>query len=445
MNLNTKNVFYLILFVFFVRVVTILFIGKIPCMDSIYLQLGTEIFSDTVGTVKLSPFYSVVIFLLTNILGGLFNASAAVYIFGGMIISVYIYLSAKLIYDETTARIALLISAIFPSITIAVAGYSHSVVLAAAFEIMAVYYFLWFLKSKNFLYVLFVVPLIILSIMTRPEALIVVVPFILIVCLLKLYEENTGFYNEDSLQETSIATQESSAASAPIGVMLGMVFREKNKSILIFLLIIVSSVVCFTLAHKSFVYQFSHDKTYAGVFTDKVYSYMTFVTTFSMREYGQYGTPQEIMDTSVPFIGTPESNNYSVLTAILRYPARIISNIFFNAKELLDNLAHPLFTPFYFYIFIGLIFSRSNPRSEIRTTSLLALLAFFHIVPLVLFHVEIRYMTAIGIILIFLISRGVFYMENKKLASVIILPPSLAIYMVYVYKFSGPAFSMCGF
>ena len=90
-----SNFIKLIFLIFFVRTLTIFFIGKIPCMENLYWALGNEIINDKVETINLVPLYSIIIFILDQIFNNLFLTSSLIFIFSSTIISIFIYFMAN--------------------------------------------------------------------------------------------------------------------------------------------------------------------------------------------------------------------------------------------------------------------------------------------------------------------------------------------------------------
>ena len=82
-----SNFIKLIFLILFVRILTILFIGKIPCMENLYWQLGNEIINDNVGTINLVPLYSIILFILDQIFNNLFLTSSLTFIFSYILIN----------------------------------------------------------------------------------------------------------------------------------------------------------------------------------------------------------------------------------------------------------------------------------------------------------------------------------------------------------------------
>ena len=194
-------------------------------------------------------------------------------------------------------------------------------------------------------------------------------------------------------------------------------------------------VQLFLLAHKYFVSFISSDNQYAGFFTDNKYSYATFIHTYSLRFYDTI-VHELAVDVSSRFIGTPEDNNFSIIKAILSNPYQFLVNVLYNLKEILMRFGHPLFAPFYLYFFIGYLFyNKHRSLSEIKKLFILILLLILHTMPILIFHVEIRYMLPLSIIILIIVSRGIFfYNDNYNLVLIIYTILNFIIYFAYLLK-----------
>lgn len=193
-------------------------------------------------------------------------------------------------------------------------------------------------------------------------------------------------------------------------------------------------------AHSRFVLQNCKNKTTAGIFTDNKYSYLTFIHTYSLRFYNGISNEKAI-EASTPLIGSPEKNNYSISKAILNNPKQFISNIAFNTKEIIDTMAHPLFMPFYFYLFIGLLLMGVS-FSEKTGIIFLLILIILHLSPLLIFHIEIRYMQIICAFLLLLISAGASKYKNNEVFLYSIQFITFIIFMAYAINNRNSA-SLC--
>ena len=177
----------IIFIILFIRTLTILFIGKIPCMENLYWMLGSEIINNKVETINLVPLYSIILFLLDWIFNNLFLTSSLIFIFSSTIISIFIYLICDNLYDKKTAKIALILSLFYPSISVSIAGYSHTVIFTVVFEIIAFYFLLIFLKNQKLNLFIPVIFFSIITIYLRPEYMIVVFSFTILILLFQIY------------------------------------------------------------------------------------------------------------------------------------------------------------------------------------------------------------------------------------------------------------------
>lgn len=169
-------------------------------------------------------------------------------------------------------------------------------------------------------------------------------------------------------------------------------------------------LVCF--ASKQFVNHNTKDKTTASVFSDSKYSYFTFIHTYSLR-YFDIVDDEKAIKASAPFIGNPKENNYSISKAILKNPKQFLSNCFYSMKELLDYFGHPLFMPFFLYFFIGGLFLKLSSK-EIYGMYIILFLLLLHIIPLIIFHVSVKYMTQLSSLIVILTSLGATKLNISK-------------------------------
>lgn len=376
-SIVTNKVAQLILLSLLVRIITIFLIGKTPCMEPSYLFQGEQIFKGTAEILYLSSLYAIVVYVLTLLTGSLFTASALIFILGSTLTSVMIYLIAKHFFGEKTGAYALLFAIFLPNLTVAISGFAHSVILGTALDLSAIYFLLKYYENPSYKRLLWVCAGSVLSIYTRPETLIILVPFFMLF----------GMYQISNYTE--------------------------NKKILIRNAILYVAFIClFCFAHKQFVYHNSKNKATANVFSDSKYSYLTFIHTYSIR-YFDVVDDDKAIKASTPFIGTPEENHYSVFKAVIKNPKQFVSNIFFNMKEMLDFSGHPLFIPVFLYMFIGALFLTLT-KEETVAIRVVLLLLLLHLVPLILFHVSIKYLTQVSSLVLILVAFGASKLNLNK-------------------------------
>lgn len=377
-----------------VRILCVFIIGKVPCMESDYLSEGKNIVDGTSCVIYLSPLYSVLVYSLSILFDSIFYASSLIFIVSSTLVSYYIYSICKLWFNEQAANTSLLFALFIPNLTVSIAGYSHSVILGIALELAALFQLLIYFNKNTFKNLALALLFTILTICIRPELIVVIVPFYFMLLT----------YDIIFLKNRSFAKS----------IFAGVFFILLSLSIFM---------------HKEFVKSCSINKETAGIFTDNTYSYFTFIHTYSIRYFNTINDQQAI-SASKPFIGSPEENQYSIPTAILKNPIHFAANILFNCKEILDNLAHPLFLPFYFYFFIGLLFQNPEKKNYVPLV-LISGLFLLHMIPLVIFHVEIRYMQAFCVLFIILTSVGESLLKSKIYRNAVVCC-TFVIFMIYL-------------
>jgi hypothetical protein len=405
MNIPFNKVSVLLFLTFLIRILCVCVIGKIPCMESNYFTEGKNLIEGIPVIVYLSPFYSTLIYTLTTCLNSLFYASALIFILSSTAVSYYIYAICKL-WNERAAYTSLLFTLFIPNLTVSIAGYSHSVILGIALELAAVFYILIYLKKNVFHHLFTAFIFTVLTIFIRPELIIVIIPLYIIMFAYTIF--NRGIKHSYKM----------------IG-LAGLFFTFLTLSV---------------FTHKLFVKAHNINKNTAGVFTDNTYSYFAFIHVYSLR-YFDIIDDHKAINASMPFIGSPETNNYSIATAILKNPVQFGTNVLFNCKEILDNLAHPLFLPFYFYFFIGILFK--NPlKPDYIPLSLITILFFLHCIPLVVFHVEVRYMQPLTLLILIVASLGESDLKSKIYRNAAVFF-TFIIFMIYLINNKNMA-SLCG-
>ncbi len=386
---------FLLLFTLFVRILCVLIIGKVPCMENDYFLEGKNIIQGIPCVIYLSPLYSTVVFILSTLFESVFYASSFIFVLSSTAASFYIYSICKLWFNERAAATSLLFSLFIPNLTVSIAGYSHSVMLGIALELSALFYMLRYFNSNALKDLLLACVFTTLALFIRPELLIVLLPFYFVLLVHTI-------------------------------ILNGI--KQSYKKIMLaafFFLFIFLSV----FTHKLFVRSHNIKKETAGIFTDNTYSYFTFIHTYSLRYFGVIDDQQAIL-ASEPLIGSPKQNNYSIPAAVLKNPAQFISNMLYNCKELLDNLAHPLFMPFYMYFFIGILFMPTMKPGNLPFF-FISLLFILHVIPLIIFHVEIRYMQALSLLIIIVASVGESKLESRRYRNVAVFCTSI-IFLMYL-------------
>ena len=202
---------------------------------------------------------------------------------------------ANLILEKITSRrtgmIALLILLFLPNLTVAIAGYSHTLTVGVFFVLVSIYLIILLSYSG----IKFLIPTLlfsvssILAIYIRPESIII----ILSLYLLLMIKRNIKILNKVCFLCLS--------------------------------LVLISTGIFF---HAKFIKQKSNSVT-AGIFSDKKYSYLAFIHAYCLH------TGANINDTtaiklSARYFGTPESNDWSIYNAIKKNPHAEVLNILSN-------------------------------------------------------------------------------------------------------------------
>jgi 4-amino-4-deoxy-L-arabinose transferase-like glycosyltransferase len=393
--MTIKHTHIILLVIFVVRILCTFLIDKTPCMEPSYYLQGKCIVQDNCDILYLSSLYSILIYLLSTLFNSSFLASSIIFIISSTIVSIYLYLISTRLFGEKAAVLCLLFSVFYPNLTVSIAGYSHTVMIGNAFEFAAIYYLLRFFKQNTYVRLFGIFLLVITAIFIRPEMVLVLLPFYI---ALFIYEYTVSG-----------------------NVSLKLILQS-----VLFYLLIFSSVYM----HKIFVHSNSKNKETAGIFSDNQYSYYTFIHTYSLRYKNVIDTDTAIT-VSEPFIGSPSENRFSISKAIFKNPKQFISNITYNCKELLDYFAHPLFVPFYFYFFIGLLLYR-NERKDLSAFLLLGILIVLHIIPLIIFHVEIRYLQSISILILLFVGVGASRLEMNKFLLYTFVFLTFVIFTIYL-------------
>ncbi len=406
---NYKSNLLLILSItLLVRIITVFLIGKIPCMDFSYWNEANNILNgSSKQPIYLVPSYGFLLYFLNKVLGSLFLASSICYVLFSFCIALLMYLIAKVMFNERTATITLLLITFMPNLTVAVAGYSHTSTVSLAFILSALYVLILgnFSKMKLTSCIIYFTVSSALAIFIRPESIIIIISILLLTIL-----------NKD----------------------LKLINRLK--------IILISSVLLFTAikGHQIWI-KHNTNSQYAGTFSDNKYTYLTFMHTLSLKN-GTGIVDSIALDLSIKSFGSPESNRWSTIKAISKNPKIFVSNILYNIKELLDSCAHPLFYPFYLYFFIGIgIFSIWNKKN--RYLQLLPLILLFSsIIPVLVFHVEIRYLVNFLVSIILISSYGLAEMNDlgkTKITLALLIFANFIIYAVYLIN-NSKLESLCG-
>jgi len=392
-------------FYFLINIITVSIIDKIPCMEPNYLNQGINILKIEKTDINLSPLYSILIASLFNLTESLLIATSLTFVFFSTLMAYFVYKFTELNYGKGPGIIALILLFFFPISSVSIIGYSHSVIVSAAFLFGFIYFISNFRISLNNKYLLASFIFALVSVLTRPETLFVI--FLVII------------YNLFSL----------------------IISKQKLKGGLLisFMIFGISSGL---MLHKELVKSASQEQNNIGVFTKSKYSYMTFIHTYSMR-YANAIDDELAIKYSEAHIGTPESNNFSIARAISKNYTQFFSNIVFNIKSTIELFGKPILIPFYFFIFIGgafFVFEQSS-----KSATVLLLLIIGNIVPVLIFHPEPRYLLPSAVAILILCSVGMSALSNKnKVFSIIIISGiNIIFYIRYAVIFSDITLSRC--
>ncbi len=414
-----KKIFSLLFLTLVIRILTVFIIGKTPCMDITYFAQADRILHSA-GKVDIyiTPSYGFILYFLNIIFHSLYISSAVVYIlfsFGAALMS---WLIARDLFDERSGLLTLLLLLFFPNLTVAVAGYSHTVVVSSFFILLGVYILLRFSSSgKNYFY-----PALFFSLTTvagtyiRPECVLILGGLSLFIFL----------RNSQAL-------------------------KQKIYFMSLSLLIIISGI----FLHAELI-KYKSASQYPSAFSDSKYVYITYVCTFSdikNASLGQIGAKgsAEFSDSvslklSEDAFGSPESNHWSIFRAIKKNPKVALTHALWVAKQCLFDVGHPLFCPFYIYFLAGVgIFFLIKQRST-KALILLYGIFFISLVPLAFAHAEIRYLMNCVFPIVFLAAFGITQFGSTKkvnAVSLIIVAANFIIYLIYLIN-NMRLDSLCG-
>jgi hypothetical protein len=362
------------------RIALPIIIGTVPPMDEIYIRLARELFSGQRSiAIRVSPFYAITMHLLNRLIGNWVVTSWIVYIACSILLALAIYLLAKDMFGAQVARYVLLLVSIHPSFTFAVVGFSHTVVASTAFLALYLYYF-WRMingRGKRFDSIL-AVGSILISTLIRPETAFYFIFFTIGAILIEFFYIRAHKRPRDSMK---------------IGLMIVMFTA----------VIIIQYQLIIGRAESK----------YMNLFTDARYSYETYTHTLSLRAAGviDNNLAQKLARQA---FGDPETLEYSIANAIKANPQEAAKNVIFNLKSLLQIAAHPLFMPFFLYLFIGLgLFSQAWSGAWKQYVFLFAMIMPC-LLTILIMHVEVRYLNPIAIPLTILAGLGINSVTGRR-------------------------------
>jgi 4-amino-4-deoxy-L-arabinose transferase-like glycosyltransferase len=391
-----------------IRIVTVLYIGKIPCMDPQYYRQAYGLFN-LKGKIDLfiTPSYGILLYIAQSLLKSPFLASAILYILFSFGSSVMSYLLASKLFNQKTGEVLLVLGLFLPNFTTAVAGYSHTTTVSAFFILTALYILVSFLKGHGspFVYGFLFGLISLAAAFIRPESLA-----ILVVLSLAMFVYKT---------------------------------RTIHKKF-VFLLLSWAIIGIGLAGHGAFIKN-RCNSPYPSTFSDARYSYRTYMATFSdaRHKYKYYENSLVLKcdtcaeDTvalalSTQAFGSAQANHYSVFSAMLHNPKVTLINDFYNAKKSFDYFAHPLFCPFYIYFFLGMgLFALIREKNR-QTLIFILSLFLISFIPIIFARAEIRYMMNCLYPVLFLAAYGITGLQTKKEQNMSMLGLSIFNFMFFL-------------
>lgn len=363
------------------RIALPLIIRAIPPMEIFYVRLGQQLFEtqDKID-IKVSPFYASLIHWL-NIFNNWHLTSWLLYTSFSIMLGLIVYQLAREMFDQPTAQFALALLILHPSLTFAVVGFSHTVVVSTTFLYLSVYAY-WKILQQQHEAAMAAIGSVsaTLATLVRPELMLY---FALFCCTMLI---------------KSIYSVAKHRHFKPLAITLSMV-------------IVYSSLIALQ-------YGFIRQRTnsaYMNLFTDARYSYETYTHTLSLRAVGSIDE-DVARKLALEAFGDPEANQYSIATAMRNNPKEAAKNIIFNLKELLDIAGHPLFMPFFLYLLIGVGLTHQDTRQKWRQHLFLGAIFIPCLVAVTIMHVEVRYLNPVIPPLIIWMALGMVHLQriNKR-------------------------------
>jgi len=367
----------LIAIAFLVTRVFVSFVRGMPDMEHLYASVGTKLFeSSDKFELQHSPVYSAFLYGIHRITGDWLLSTQLIYIFSSLLAAWALYSIAKMLFDEEIALYTLVLAIFLPNFTAAVAGYSHTVVVANAFVNLSILFFLMAHRSPNIRNMVLFSLTSLLATLVRPENLLY---FLMFVALWGL----------------------------------GSAVVQAKNGLKTAILLPTMAVVLFSLgivANYQYFWTRS-DSSCLGLLGDSKYSFHTYSHTLSLRETG-VADDFVAQKLAAERFGPLAREKCSILEAIKSNPREAMRNVAFNAKSLLKEAGHPLFYPVYLYLFAGLGLLGRAWKGQERKHLFLALTLLPCLAFLLIFHVEIRYMTPLLLPLLIWSALGLQHVRN---------------------------------
>ena len=359
-----------------------LFINTVPPMDIQYINLADKIASSSTSiTFSVSPFYASIMYVVNIFFGNWKLSSLFLCSVFSIITGMLLYGLTKKMFNNDIAKIVLLLIIFHPNFTIALIGYSHTVIVSSAFLLLYFYYFWDLLTERSTIYTYTICSLAItVAILIRPELILYFLFFTLLHIGVAVFQK----------------------------AKIDLLIRSRNTVFMVSIAVIVVAVQYTIIARRT-------NSTFMNFFTDARYSYETYTHTLSLRSVGSIDADLARKLASNAY-GNPETFEYSVVQAILINPKESAKNVGYNVRYLLQNAAHPLFMPFFLYFFIGIgIFVTSIHQTWKHYMLLIGILVPC-LVSVLVFHVEVRYLNPIAIPCTIWLALGLHHLwvVNKK-------------------------------
>lgn len=388
-------------------------IGSVPDMEASYVIQAKQLFEtphhlEPYVPPKIPyisrpagypPGYSALLYGINRVFDNWVFTSQAIYVLFSVLVAGVSYLIAKTLFDVVIARYTLAVMIFLPNLTAAVAGYSHTVVVFMFFLYLSVYAH-WFLLLKQDTVmgaIGAVAGLAAASI--RPEYVLYFLMFLLMYLGIVLYKvKGRGLLRP----------------MAPVIIVVGIFLTGAYLHYNFLLTRIASARMT--------------------LFGDASYAYHVYVDTLRFRAQGAIDEAEAERLVAAAF-GSPEENRYSILRAVMRNPREAMKNVLYNAKTLLKEMGHPLFMPVFLYPFIGIGLYGVSWREKWREHLFLAGLFLPCIAALMVFHVEIRYMSPLIPPLAMWVAHGIRQLSTGSGRYVVI-----SLFAVLVCLFTAYAF-----
>lgn len=372
----TVGMYGLVGLLVFSRLFVMRTIASVPDMEPYYIQNAQQLFeSQNKFEMYLAPGYSALLYGVNLIFRNWEFSSQAIYVVFSILGVLVWYAMARALFDVETARYAMLIMIFLPNLTSAVAGYSHAIVPAMFFLYLAAYVY-WFLWTEPTIpraagFAIFIL----LATSIRPDNALYFLLFVSIFIGTVLYRGKRW--------------------PSPRGVMA---------------LCIILAIFGGGLYVHYRMTQARSSSPYGTVLGNARYSYITYTHTLSLRAVGFIDERVAERLGAVAF-GPAEENRFSIVRAVAKNPREALKNIAYNARTLLKEAGSPLFIPIFLYPFLGVGLFSVPWRERWRQYFFLGSLLLPCLAMLILFHVEIRYMSPLVPPLVMVMASGIRHLS----------------------------------